>query len=317
MRQLTIQTITADSGEKRSGYINIPGTQVMLPVTVVCGHKEGKTVLITGGIHNAEYVGIQAAIEVAELLDPDQIEGNIIIVNLVNRTGFEHRTMSVVYEDGKNLNREFPGNPEGTLGEQICSFMEKEFFSKSDFYIDLHCGDGYEELTPYVYSQGKASEIVRGLSKKMASAVEVPYLVLSSSDRGGAYNYAGALGIPGILLERGCMGAWSREEVRRDIEDVKNILRVMQVLKDGEEAKVFHHKDITEVTYEDSAYTGCWYPCFKAGDIVSKGDVLGIIKDYFGKELDKCIAKHNGVILYQTASLCILENGPMIAYGQL
>lgn len=56
------------------------------------------------------------------------------------------RTMSVVYEDGKNLNRVFPGNAEGSVSEKIAYFMEKELFKISDYYIDLHCGDGYEEI---------------------------------------------------------------------------------------------------------------------------------------------------------------------------
>lgn len=69
--------------------------------------KRGETVLISGGVHNAEYVGIQAAMQLADELDPKKIAGNIIVIRLMNRTGFEHRTMSLTYEDGKNLNRVF------------------------------------------------------------------------------------------------------------------------------------------------------------------------------------------------------------------
>lgn len=58
-------------------------------------------------VHNAEYVGIQAAMQLADELDPKKIAGNIIVIRLMNRTGFEHRTMSLTYEDGKNLNRVF------------------------------------------------------------------------------------------------------------------------------------------------------------------------------------------------------------------
>ena len=56
---------------------------------------------------NAEYIGIQAAMQLANDLDPKKIAGNIIVIRLMNRTGFEHRTMSLTYEDGKNLNRVF------------------------------------------------------------------------------------------------------------------------------------------------------------------------------------------------------------------
>ena len=59
-------------------------------------------------------------------------------------------------------------------------------------------------------------------------------------------------------------------------------------------------------------------PCRnKVGDIVSKGDELGTVKDYFGNILHTCIAKVDGIILYQVGSLSILKDGPMITYGEI
>ena len=31
-----------------------------------------------------------------------------------------------------------------------------EFFPKADYYVDLHCGDGFEGLVSYVYCTGAA-----------------------------------------------------------------------------------------------------------------------------------------------------------------
>ena len=111
MRTLRVADLEAKPGEKVSGFVHIIGAEFGIPVTLICGEKEGETVLISGGVHNAEYVGIQAAMQLADELDPKKIAGNIIVIRLMNRTGFEHRTMSLTYEDGKNLNRVFPGNP--------------------------------------------------------------------------------------------------------------------------------------------------------------------------------------------------------------
>ena len=56
-------------------------------------------------------------------------------------------------------------------------------------------------------------EIVEA-SRKMAEQVDVPYMVQSNVSTGGAYNYAASTcDIPAVLLERGCMGTWEREEV--------------------------------------------------------------------------------------------------------
>ena len=128
MRTLRVADLEAKPGEKVSGFVHIIGAEFGIPVTLICGEKEGETVLISGGVHNAEYVGIQAAMQLADELDPKKIAGNIIVIRLMNRTGFEHRTMSLTYEDGKNLNRVFPGNPNGTLSDRIAYTVVTEFF---------------------------------------------------------------------------------------------------------------------------------------------------------------------------------------------
>lgn len=319
MRELCVGTLRAGQGEKASGFVQIEGADFGIPVTIICGKQEGKTVLISGGLHNAEYVGIQAAMELADELDPENVIGNVIIIRLMNRTGFEHRTMSVVYEDGKNLNREFPGSALGTLAERICYTVEHTFLRMADYYIDLHCGDGFEGLISYVYCVGAASPEVAAKSREMAEIAHVDYLVCSQLGSGGAYNYAGSLGIPSILLERGCSSLWCRDEVEKDKHDVKNILRYLGVLE-GQPHRHEHkhgHKpvDVSPVIYEDAEASGCWYPTKQPGETFRKGEILGRICDYFGNELEVYRAKKDGIILYETMSLCIMKGTPMVAYG--
>ena len=317
MKYIDLSNFSKFRNEKQQGYINVSGTDIEIPITIICGKKEGKTVLITGGVHCAEYVGIETAIELSREINPEDISGNIIILPLINRSGFENRTMSVVYEDGKNLNRVFPGNEQGSVSEKIAYFMEKELFKISDYYIDLHCGDGYEELTPYVYFQGVASEEVSSKSRQMAMSINSKYVVASKSNSGGAYNYAGSIGLPGILIERGYMGKWTKDEVEEYKIDVRNVLKELKVLAGEKVDRNNHTKLITNVIYENSMYTGCWYANYKVGDVISKGDELGTIKDYFGNVLHTCIAKLDGIILYQVGSLSVLKDGPMITYGQI
>ena len=187
-KNLILGELTAKPGEKVSGWLHIADSGLEIPVSLICGMQDGPTVLVTGGIHNAEYVGIQAAIELREELKPSQMRGKVILFPLVNRTGFEHRTMSMVYEDGKNINREFPGDPSGTLTEQICHTFVDKVFPQVDYYIDLHCGDGYEELYPHVYTLGAASPKVNQASDAMARAVNVKFRYPSQNPSGGSYN---------------------------------------------------------------------------------------------------------------------------------
>ena len=103
MKDINLANFSKFRNQKQQGYINVSGTNIKLPITIICGKKEGKTALITGGVHCAEYVGIETAIGLSKEINPEDISGNIIIVPLINRSGFENRTMSVVYEDGKKF----------------------------------------------------------------------------------------------------------------------------------------------------------------------------------------------------------------------
>lgn len=307
---------TGKPGSKRAGFILVDDG-VALPVTLIFGEKPGPSVLISAGVHNAEYVGIQAAVELARELEPAQLCGSVALLPLMNPSGYEHRTMSLVYEDEKNLNRVFPGAKDGTMAERIAYTVTEVFLRHADAYIDLHSGDGYEELTPYVYCQGAAESPVTERSRAMADQTDVPYLVPSQTTTGGAYNHAGSMGIPGILLERGGLGLWSREEVEADKRDVRNVLRALGVLGGAPEPRRNHPAELGKVIYDVSRFNGCWYPRKKAGDRVQKGEILGEVRDYFGNLLQVCEAQLDGVLLYQTKSLSILKDGPMAAYGAL
>ena len=164
-------------GKTVKDHIHVAGTEYHVPHVLLCGNQPGPTVLITAGIHNAEYVGIQAAIELSNELDVEELCGNVIIVPLANRSGFENRTMSLVYEDNKNLNRVFPGNPEGSEAERLAHTLYEGFIKHVDMYIDLHGGDGYETLVPYVYYVGNTTgeKIARG----MMECVNTEYCVRS------------------------------------------------------------------------------------------------------------------------------------------
>ena len=237
------------------------------------------------------------------------------VIRLMNRTGFEHRTMSLTYEDGKNLNRVFPGNPNGTLSDRIAYTVVTEFFPKADYYVDLHCGDGFEGLVSYVYCTGAATPEVAAKSREMAEIAHVDYLVTSMCGTGGAYNYAGSMGIPSILLERGHSSRWCEDLVAEDVHDVKNILRHLGILRGKSHIHGKPPIEVSPVIYEDAPVSGCWYPAKQPGETFKEGEVLGRICDYFGRELFVYRAKMGGIILYQTISLCIMKDTPMVSYG--
>lgn len=308
---------TVEPGTRASGFLSLANGEFSLPVTILNGERPGKTVLITAGIHSGEYVGIQSAIELSNRLKIEKIAGTVVIVKVINREAFEKRKGSMGMEDGKNLNRVFPGSPEGTQTERLAWGIEKELFPIADYYIDLHSGDDFEQLTPYVYYAGVASEQVVKMSREMAEQADLPYMVCSTVGSGGCYNYAAALGIPSILIERGGMGAWSQEESHSTRRDVRNILCHLGVYLGQKDYRTYYPLEVKDIVYQGATYGGLWYPSKAPGDMIRPGEVLGIVRDYEGQVLEVCRAETEGVILYQTGSLQVEEGGPMIAYGRI
>ena len=314
---INIGGLSAAPGQRVHGFITIGNGEFSLPATIIRGEKPGKTALVTAGIHAGEYVGIQSAVELGRDLKIEKMTGTVIIVKVVGREEFENRYGSLCRENQENLNRVFPGKKDGTKYEKLAYAVVEELQKAADYYIDLHSGDDYEKLTPYVYYAGKASPEVVKLSRQMAEQVDVPYMVKSEVASGGSYNYAAACGIPSVLLERGGMGAWETEEVRSMKRDVRSILRFLGIYDGHRSMRKYYPLNVTQVQYQSASYSGLWYPQKKAGDLFTEGEVLGYIKDYEDNILETCISYGDGVILYQTGSLQVIKDGPMVAYGRI
>src|SRR5947199_3464471 len=125
---LTVGTLSAPHGEKRYGVNEFlfEGQPCRLPVWLINGVSEGPTLVVTAGVHAAEYASIAAALELGRSLDPAGLSGRVMVVPVVNLPAFSARSIYVCPLDGKNPNRMFPGNPHCTASEQIAHW----FFAK-------------------------------------------------------------------------------------------------------------------------------------------------------------------------------------------
>ena len=137
--------IDFDKSGKQMGYLQAPYSynlsgwaNLMIPITVLnCG--TGPTALVLGGNHGDEYQGQIAIMKLARELEPSMVSGRIILIPSLNMPAAKTATrLSPV--DGKNLNRCFPGNPEGTVTEAIAHYLTRALFPISDIIIDIHSG---------------------------------------------------------------------------------------------------------------------------------------------------------------------------------
>ena len=313
MADLKVGSLSAAVGSKVQGYLEVEGTPVKMPITLINGVNEGKTVVITGGTHGGEYPGVEASIRLAKILQPADVSGQLIIVHPVNVPAFQAKLQYVGPYDGKNLNREYPGLATGTVTQRIAYTISSQLFTQADFYMDLHGGDIHESLTPFVIYSKLGDEAQTKLSLEASKALGVKY-VCGSVSTNGTFGCAATMGVPGFLGEIGNCGLWSEAEVKQYVDGVSNVLRLLKVLPgevvENKEAVVVDH-----MTGLDAQQTGCWYPCVKINDVVKKGQKLGEIRDYFTNVLGEYFAPCDGVMLYVISSLPINAGDPIIAIG--
>lgn len=309
---LQLNNLPIVPGKKMSDFINVPGTPVQMPTTIIAGEQPGKNILITGGVHGGEYPCIETAIRLAQQLQPSDIRGTLLIIHPVNTPAFLAKLQYYGPYDGKNLNRVFPGKAMGTVSERI-AYTVHQLQKNADFYIDLHGGDLHEALIPFViYSKVGEVEVTKQ-SMQAAAAVGFPYIVGSSSTN-GSIGAAATVGTAGFLAELGQCGRWSEQEVETYIAGIKNVLRYLGSL-DG---PVIDHQDIKyldQMTVSKAAHDGCWYPSKALEEQVKKGEKLGEIRDFFGETLSEYHAEMDGMVLYVVTSLAITKGDPLIALG--
>ena len=314
-REIKLRDLTAAPGQRREGMAAIPGLARPIPAVLLNGSRPGPTVLVTAGVHGCETVGVAAALRLAETLRPEELAGAVVILSPVNASGFWARRTAVVPEDGLNLNRLFPAAEEDSPARRLAAFLEREAFPLADYYVDLHSGNMYEDLTPYVYYAAEADPRTAELGRQMAMVMDVPWRVPSRATS-GTFNRAAALGIPALLLERGCAGRWTEAEVEADLRDVLALLRWAGVLPREEEPVRRPQGSLDPVTYLSPEAEGLWFPAIRPGDRVEKGQLLGRLLDHFGRETARFTADHPGVVLYMTGTLPY-EKGisDLMAYG--
>jgi predicted deacylase len=281
-----------------------PVTRV--PLIIVRGVASGPTLLVTAGVHGAEYVSIEAANRLSNL-DPSQITGTLVVLPIVNLPSFEARSIYVNPIDGKNLNRVFPGDKHGTFAEQLAFWLTGNFIAHADAYVDLHGGDLNEVLTPFVICHQQDSK-----AESLAGAFGIPNVVPSTSS-GHSYSAGYAYAVPSLLAESGGQGRVSDEDIAWLTDGVQGVMQHMGMLA-GTPAKAL----IT--SYEAfhwlrSSFSGSWYLKVAPGELVVPQQQLGVVKDLLGNVVQEAISPVSGKVLFAVSSLAINEGDPLVGIG--
>lgn len=321
-----LEGIEVKSGESRTGVVDVPkgvddGTQ--LPVSVFHGSKRGKVLLIIAGVHGSEYSPIIALQKLRTQIDPTRLSGTVILVHVANMPSFTRRT--IYYgPDGKNLNRVFPGKSDGTVTERIAHVLTEKLIRRSDYFIDVHSGDGNESLRPYVvyYESDAAPREMIEISRRMAIASGIDFVKIArgrpSTLATATYstNTALLLGKAAMAIESGELGHPRETDIERSENGLMNVIRELKMIP----GPVRTFKNRTFIVRDQtvrSTSNGIFYSLVKRDQRVKANEVLGYVTDYFGNRIQDVRAPFAGVVMYYTATPPVSEGEPLVNIGEI
>lgn len=279
--------------------------ETFIPLTVIHGRQPGPVLAMVAGVHGFEFAPILAAERLADRVDPARIKGTLVIVRVANIPGFEGRSPNVNPVDRKNLNRVFPGDPDGTQTQRIADLIAREVVARSDFLMDVHSGDGAEFLDPFVGAYGGPLATDFPLALRVAQGFGFPNIVRYSMetqaqiDSGRSLNRQGvAMGKPTILVEIGQNGSRDDAHVAAIVAGVETALSTLGMTEATAREAANAARLFEGTTSVSASHDGVYHPVDARPRAVAKGDLLGIIRDYTGREVERLVSPVDGYALY-------------------
>ncbi|MDQ4139895.1 MAG: M14 family metallopeptidase, partial [Bacteroidota bacterium] len=295
----------------------------VIPVTVFHGQKKGPVLGITAGVHGLEYAPIMAAQALSKELNPTQMSGTVILVHLANVPSFLNRTLMVNPQDGKNLNRVFPGKAQGTSTERMAWIISNQIIARCNYFIDVHAGDANNDLRPYAgyYNYFNLPEVSEK-ARQMATALGYDFIVQfgnqASLNEESIYCSREAIkrNIPAVDIECGRMGIVEEKPVLQIQQALKSLLRHLKILE-GKPDGVQNPVIIAKRTSLESEHTGFFYSDITSGDYVKKGMKLGYITNLFGEKITEVTCPVDGVVLYKTFNPPVKKGDGLFSIGHI
>jgi predicted deacylase len=318
-------SLRASAGEAVSGYLEVPARDdsgARIPVSLVHGLGNGPVLALVAGTHGFEYPGISALQRLRQTVDPGALRGTLLLVHIANPPSFYGRTVYSSPADGKNLNRVFPGRPDGTLSERIAHAITTRVIAQADFLVDLHAGDGNEALRPYVYMPVTGDARLDAASRGMALAFGIDHIVIDAARIAPRESTqyvdqtALARGVPAITTETGQLGQNDERSIALAERGIRNLMRHLGMIDGAPEANpgVVWLKDYQVIR---SPVSGVFRATVREGYAIAEGGLLGELYDPFGAKIGEVRAPFAGIVNYVVGTPPAVEGQPLAMVSRI
>lgn len=281
-------------------------TEMVIPVEVIRGRKDGPTLFVSSAIHGDEINGVEV---IRRLLAKKKllsgIRGTLMAVPIINVFGYNRNLRYL--PDRRDLNRVFPGSKGGSLASQIAYKFMKEIVEKCQYGIDLHTGSAHRYNLPQIRAFLVDQEI-----KKLAEAFGVPVILNSNIRDGSLRQAAQEKGVKVLLFEGGEALRYNESVIRAAYSGIlSTMVNIGMLSPESVAAKLPRKREIFlagSSHWIRAPHSGSLHTQKRIGSRVRKNQILGFISDPLGKVRNYVKARETGIIIGITM-LPLVTNG--------
>lgn len=260
-----------------------------VPVLVAHGSLKGPVMCLTAAIHGDELNGIEIVRRVLHQINPEDLKGTVIGVPIVNLDGF--RRASRYMSDRRDLNRYFPGNPNGSYASRVAQSLFHKVILNCDFLVDIHTGSFLRTNLTQLRGDLNNPSILE-FSRHFGGMS-----VLHHGGGSGTLRKAAAdSGIPAITMETGGPHALDPKAVDDGLKGVTNMLHNVGMYKTVRlwliPQPVFYHS-----SWVRSQQGGILLAKVELDEKVNKGQILGRVVDPITNTSSDIVAPMDGIVL--------------------
>jgi predicted deacylase len=306
---ITIAGVTVPAGARR--HIELPvarlptDTSLSMPVAVVNGLRPGPNVWLNAVIHGDELNGVEIVRQCLLGLTHDRIRGSLVCVPVVNRFGFLNRSRYL--PDRRDLNRSFPGSGTGPAASRVAAAVFREIVKPADAGIDFHTAAFGHVNLPHVRADMRdenAKKLARWFGAEII--VDVPGRVKSLRAA------ATASGRSCLVYEAGETSKFQRREIRKGLFGAYNVLAGLGMLEIPRREPRFQII-VKRADWIRADRGGIVDLRVRPGDLLYRGDTVGVITNPFGREVVTVHSQATGVVL-GTSTLPMVNPGDALVH---
>jgi hypothetical protein len=232
----------------------------------------------------------------------ESLRGTLIAVPVVNVYGVLHKSRYL--PDRRDLNRAFPGSPQGSLAARMAYVFLDQIVRKCDYGIDLHTGAIHRSNLPQIRANLDDED-----TRDMASAFGVPVLLNSTLRDGSLRQAAADLGVRILLYEAGEALRFDELCIRAGVKGITNVLRHLRMLPRSHKRHGIEPFIARRSGWIRAGDSGIVRDKKMLGDRVQKGELLASIADPYGHELHRVVSDADGIIIGK-------QNIPLVQEGE-